>query len=774
MPKSFLSVLLIASIAFNTAFAQNQVKAPLVKLSVNWQDYLSRHDMVWKSMPADYFEGAFVGNGLLGTIIFKDNLQPNTLRFEIGRSDVYDHRSMDMPAAHYRGRIPIGQLLLTSAGEIISTNLRTDLWNAEIRGEIKTSKGVISLRCFVPTGEEVIVLNLSSTSNEKNSKCFFRPQQAVSSRYLEQPFRDKGFVYEANPRFTESIIDDVNVAIQPLAIGDDYATAWREKKHSDSTRTVMVAVANRWAVLHKAATGSAFDAVASIKKVEKKPIELIEKIHRNWWHSFYPKSFVTFPDPRLESFYWIQQYKLASATRPDKPVIDLMGPWYKTTVWPCLWLNLNVQLSYYTTGITNHIDLEDPLYRLIEKHQDQLIQNVPEEFRNDCSALGNPVGFDDMKAPVFLTTERKSDREMNIIVLPWLMQQFYLHNRRTMDDVRLRNSIYPLMKRAYNVYMRILYKGDDGLYHIPYTFSDEYGKANETSMNIALARWGFKTLIEVSNRLNINDPMLPKWKDRLSKMADYHMNENGIMIGKDVPFAKAHRHYSHMLGIFPFYETNLENYSDKIPMLKKTVQHFTNLEGDNCMYKFSGASSLWASLAEGNNALQMLKRSVEVYPRYGSIPKIPTCTPNTFYCERGNPTFESPISSSRSMLDMIIQSWGGVIRIFPAMPDVWKDAQFFQLRTAGAFLVSAKREDGKTKFLHIKSLAGEPCIIQSDLPLDVKIMGVPSNRLQHKNGKIILDLRKGEEAILYVGKKPASFVVEALPMAKEDMNQWGR
>jgi hypothetical protein len=112
MTKLYLSVLLIVSIAFNTAFSQDKTNKPLLKLTVNWQDYLSRHDMVWKSMPADYFEGAFVGNGLLGTIIFKDNLQPNTLRFEIGRSDVYDHRSMDMPAAHYRGRIPIGQLLL--------------------------------------------------------------------------------------------------------------------------------------------------------------------------------------------------------------------------------------------------------------------------------------------------------------------------------------------------------------------------------------------------------------------------------------------------------------------------------------------------------------------------------------------------------------------------------------------------------------------------------------------------------------------------------------
>ena len=387
--------------------------------------------------------------------------------------------------------------------------------------------------------------------------------------------------------------------------------------------------------------------------------------------------------------------------------------------------------------------------------------------------MGNPVGFDDLNAPVFLTSDRKSDREMNIIVLPWLMQQFYLHNRRTMDDERLLNSIYPLMKRAYNVYLRILYKGDDGLYHIPFTFSDEYGKANETSMNIALARWGFKTLIEISKRLKINDPLLPQWKDRLAKMADYHVNENGIMIGLNTPFAKPHRHYSHMLGIFPFYETNIDDNKSMIPIMKKTVQHFTDLEGDNCMYKFSGASSLWSSLLEGDNALKWVKRSLEVYPRYGAIPKIPTCTSNTFYCERGNPTFESPISSSRAMLDMLIQSWGNVIRVFPATPTAWKDASFYQLRTEGAFLVSAKRENGKTKFIQVKSLAGEPCIIQADFEQDLKIIGPSTHHIQRSNGKISITLKKGEEAILYTGKKPLAFSVEALNTSQENMNQWG-
>ncbi|MFN5021273.1 MAG: glycoside hydrolase family 95-like protein, partial [bacterium] len=112
-------------------------------------------------------------------------------------------------------------------------------------------------------------------------------------------------------------------------------------------------------------------------------------------------------------------------------------------------------------------------------------------------------------------------------------------------------------------------------------------------------------------------------------------------------------------------------------------------------------------------------------------------------------------------------------RVFPATPSSWKDASFYQLRTEGAFLVSAKRENGKTTFLHIKSFAGEPCIIQSDMSAEVKVIGIPSHRLQHKNGKIILDLKKGEEAVLYKGPKPPIFVIDAMPMTKENMNQWG-
>lgn len=90
---------------------------PAATLQVNWSQYLSKHDLVWNKIPKDYFEGAFVGNGILGAIVFQDDSLANTMRFEIGRTDVYDHRSLETPVAYGRERLPIGQLLLTPKGK---------------------------------------------------------------------------------------------------------------------------------------------------------------------------------------------------------------------------------------------------------------------------------------------------------------------------------------------------------------------------------------------------------------------------------------------------------------------------------------------------------------------------------------------------------------------------------------------------------------------------------------------------------------------------------
>ena len=718
-----------------------------VDLRVDWPEFMARHDLIWDRLPENYYEGPFVGNGLLGTVIFKDDQQPNTLRFEIGRVDVYDHRTKGVNSV---GRLPIGQLLLTPVGEIQKINLRTDLWNAEIRGEITTAAGTLTLRCFVPSDSQLIVLNLKGTGQEKDAKVTLRPEQGNHPRSaLSKNANDK--LYEPNPPFTVAKIDGIEVVTQPLLVGDDYATAWSDVANPDGSRTVLVTVANRWAKNRQPATGSAGDAVATIKAAKTLDFAALEKAHRDWWHQFYPASFVSIPDARTESFYWIQLYKLASATRENRPSIDLMGPWFKKTIWASYWVNLNIQLAYYTMGITNHLELAEPLYQLMERSKEQLINNVNQEFRNDCATLGNPVGYDVLNTGCSIKTDPADPKSrLNIIALPWLVQMYYIHNQMSINDTRLRENIYPLMKRAYQVYIRKLVRGEDGKYRMPYAFSDEYGNAEEVSLHIGMARWGFATLIAIAERLKIDDPQIPQWKEYLANMADYNIDENGIMIGKDTPFAKPHRHYSHLFGIFPFYSLNIEQDPERIPMMKKSVQHFTDLDGDNKMFKFTGAASLWASLGDGDQALKWLDRSIALITPAKGQPLLGVGL-NTLYSENAMPTFESPIAATRAMLDMLIQSWGGTIRVFPAVPTAWKDAVYHNLRAEGGFLVSAERKNGKTAWVRIKSLAGEPCRVMID------------GKLHEPK------LAKGEEIVLGDGKP----VVAPLPMEAAAQNAWG-
>jgi len=123
------------------------------------------------------------------------------------------------------------------------------------------------------------------------------------------------------------------------------------------------------------------------------------------------------------------------------------------------------------------------------------------------------------------------------------------------------------------------------------------------------------------------------------------------------------------------------------------------------------------------------------------------------------PCLESSLAAANIVQEMLIQSWSdpaksdsGPIRVFPAVPSIWKDLMFHDLRTEGAFLVSAELKMGVTQWVRIKSLAGEPCRVRPGLDGDVKFFGARKFKTrQLSDGIYEVDLKKGEEVLLYAG-----------------------
>lgn len=75
---------------------------------------------------------------------------------------------------------------------------------------------------------------------------------------------------------------------------------------------------------------------------------------------------------------------------------------------------------------------------------------------------------------------------------------------------------------------------------------------------------------------------------------------------------------------------------------------------------------------------------------------------------------------------MLCQSWGGTVRVFPAVPAAWADLVVHNFRTQGAFLLSAVREGGRVRWVRLRK--GESALItaRGDRP-DLRIRPVVAN-----------------------------------------------
>lgn len=743
-------VVVIMSISYVNTYAQST--------GINWQRLLNRSDMVFDTLTTKWDEGAFVGNGLLGTMVYmKDD---NALRFEIGRTDVVDHRE-GINELFGKCRLPIGYFVLRPNGRIVSNTARVDLWNAEIRGHITTTKGSIQWRALTFSQTNIILVEAQYTGDEKSFSWAWVPEESVSSRLsFQKQSAPPG--YKANPAGALHTKGNNGISYynQPMLAGGSYTTAWQSAV-APNKKTFLISVG--YALQNGLSDSEAF---AAIKKAAAQKQDALLNAHRNWWHQYYRQSFITMPDALLESFYWIQQYKIASASRKNKPLIDLMGPWFYPTPWPAYWWNLNIQLTYSSLYTANHLAIASVLPAVINKNVNNLINNAPEKYRYNALALGRAGGIG-MNAPITVTTDTLTKNnppaELELGDATWVLYYYWLQYRYSMDKHVLAG-LYPILKRSINYYLDVLQKEADGKYHLPYTSSPEYpgGTTRDCNYDLSLLRWGCQTLIQANSLLGENDPLKAKWQDVLQNLTDYPTNANGLMIGRDVPFSISHRHFSHMLMIYPLHVMNWEQPGSR-ELIEKSLKHWHSMPAAMQGYSFTGGASIYATMHRGNEARDYLHTLITKFVK-----------PNTMYVESG-PVIETPLAAVASIQELYIQSWGNKVRVFPAMPDDWADAAFKNLRTEGAFLVSAVRKNKITQWVSIKAGADGICNIDPNIPGLVKLKSARPIKLVNKGeGLYQIAMKKGETVVLYADAAALKQKITETKTDTKAMNPFGK
>jgi hypothetical protein len=745
---------------------------PAIQEQIDWPSFLARHDLLWKQIPRNWSEAPFLGNGRLALCMFQEPEQ-NALRFALDRTDVFDRRDSSWGwTAYSRARYHVGDFQLHPVGKITGVDLRQDLWNAELRGTVTTDRGQIELRAIVHSTLPLFIIEVTGSSGEEEANWTWHPYKAETTRggIVRTPEDAKKYkeaygndvkIWEPNPPPELKQAGSVNLCIQKLLVGGGYTTAWQEVRRSTAAhhRTLFCSIA----MSHPELT-SPEEAEVAVKQATTQDFNVLIDEHRDWWHAYYPASFVSLPDTRTEGFYWITMFKYACAARADTGAIDTHGPWFQPTGWPYITYDMNTQISYLGLQPANRLESAESLGRNMQEQTENLIRNAPKQFQHDSVAI-SVAGQQDMRSS--LEEDRRYERYFG--GLPWLCHNEWLQYRYSMDDEMLRNRLFPLLRRAMNLYFHHVEEGDDGKLHLAPMFSPEYSAPDkrflfrDTSHDLALFRWGCTALLAACERLKIDDPLIPRWRDALARLADYPQDETGLMVGQDAPLVGTHRHLAHLMAIHPLYLVNWEQ-PQRRDLIERSLRHSApaTLEGDFLNFTAAWASCMYASMGRGDDAHRLSKMCID------------TLWPNTMFAFSGQ-NIETPLIAVVPLHDMLLQSWGDRIRVFNAAPAAWPDLVFHNLRAEGAFLVSANRKAGATQWIRLKSLAGEPCRLQTDLAEPLRIVAGPREVPMHRISAGLYDigLKKDQEIILAGAQSgDDEFRVEPLP-TQTAARRWG-
>lgn len=793
---------------------------------VDMPAYLARHDIVYQSPGCDGYEGFPMGNGDLGGMVW---CAPTGLRLQINKSDLWDEKDDETPcralrlAAHLDIDLGApcmewkylsdfeGRLSLHDAQVTIRTD--TPFLRADIATHVDANRNVWVLHCRVEGRGELIEGAAARLGLERWGSRTFPGWYGGFSRdprhglgCAEVECRDGDLV------LTESLAD-MGFAVACRVVGSDPALHVVSKHRGEATLprqpaqefTIFVAVVNS-----EEAADPAAAARSLLDKASEQGYESGREAHLDWWRAFWARSFVHLGDDYIENLYYLKRYLMAASSRGRYPVLFNGGLWLwngdvRNWVAPHHW---NMEESYWGLCAQGDADL---LLPYAEAYWRQL--EAGQAFARERGAEDAILWSEAHDYHGNMPYKSRGDMLNNHTPASQVAAFFWEYYLYTGDRSFLEQRAYPFMKQAAEFYLQKLEWDTGGeVYGIFPSQSYECPETNQLRNPITdrvMIESLFRNCLAAAGLLDADEPRCDQWRHVLE-----HLWEPGIAehpaVGRVLVEActpdgqiwwrhgdgELNYHFSPQSAIvFP---AGLVGTDDEGSPLFEAV---CNYLAGHPPHKnaISPDPIVAARLGLGSRAVELLANSIRrlqhfpqglfynidhwyQYSRYArDVADAELVTQRDYVYDRrcrhentGAPTLPfvqcgmEPLGIlGAAVNEMLLQSYDGVLRLFPAVPDDWEGA--FTLYAVGGFTVSARRDrSGVIGAVAIESARGGTCLLANPWPgKEVGATRLPSSTAEtlaiDTSGRLRLEAEPGcryvlqalgagqTEAILYTG-----------------------
>jgi len=771
MRKIFLFVILLSF--FTALFGEEHDKQFFVP------DHFSEYDLIFDKPVKRWDEALPLGNGMMGILVWGDG-QP--LKLSLDRADLWDARPVkewQSPDYNYKtmrrwvkeGRIDLLHKLYEESYD--KNAAPTKIPAGRIQIDFPDGVKVDSSRLGLKNAVASVYL-----SNGSIVSIFQHAQKPIGILKIEKPGKLTQIKLNA-PQFGGAVksgeFNSLNTGSlarlgypAPKEIKSNSGRSFEQQGWGDFRFAVSLKWKNNpdgslecaWSI----ATTNESDNPLTLAEERAQAalaegFSILKTTHTKWWTGFWKQAGIFVPNPLIAKQWYLDTYKFGSTARRGAPPISLQAVWTadegKLPPWKGDYHHdLNTELSYWPCYSGNH--LEEGLGYL-----DWLWETRP-QAREYTRKFYNKPGIN-----VPMTADINGRQiggwqqyAFSSTISCWLSHHFYLHWRYSMDREFLKNRTYPYLKESAEFIEAITEIDEQGKRYLPLSSSPEIFDNKlkawmppTTNYDLALMRWLFSKTAECADELGLAEEK-KHWLSVLNEFPDFtYAKEDGrLLVAKDIPLPFSHRHFSHLMAIHPLNLINWENGVKDQQIIKNALIELDRFGTDYWTgYSFAWLASLAARAKDGEKAEQALEIFSKAFCSLNSFHLNGDQTKSGYSKFTYRPfTLEGNMAAAAGLQEMLLQSYDGVIRIFPAAPASWKNIGFYKLRAEGAFLISAKKENGMVKRVVIFSEKGGKLKLQNPFGIDnFKVTLNDCKQISGDNPILKFECKPGATIVLY-------------------------